>query len=78
MHRREGSVVRVVIFISVAICFVYGVYLYHDVQTRLKKSDEKSERLRQQHDSVSAQLQGTMAGLSCGVGWWLVLFWFAI
>ena len=58
MSRRSGTSLQVLLATAVVGLFVYGLYSHHDIQTRLKKSDEKGERLRQQHDSLSAQLQG--------------------
>ena len=45
--------------VAVGGLLVYALYSYHDIHTRLKRSEEKGDRLHQQHDSLSAQLQGT-------------------
>ena len=58
MSRRNSPGVQAVVILGVVFLFLYGYYSYHQVQTRLKRSDEKAERLKQQQDSVSAQLQG--------------------
>ena len=58
MTRRGGMGLKVVGSVAAGLILIYGLYSYHDVQTRLKRSEEKGERLRQQHDSLSAQLQG--------------------
>jgi len=57
MGRRGSLGIQALLVIGVISLFLFGLYSYNDVQERLKRSDEKSERLKQQEDSVSAQLQ---------------------
>ncbi|KAK2158641.1 hypothetical protein LSH36_166g03025 [Paralvinella palmiformis] len=57
MMRRSNNTVRTVAIVVAAGLFLYGLYAYHDLHTRHKRSVEKADRLRQQHDSLSAQLQ---------------------
>ena len=61
MTRRNGVGLKVVLTVAAGLFVIYCLYSYHEIHTRLKKSDEKGERLRQQHDSLSAQLQGNKA-----------------
>jgi len=60
MMRRSNNTVRTVAIVVAAGLFLYGLYAYHDLHTRHKRSVEKADRLRQQHDSLSAQLQGCL------------------
>jgi len=36
---------------------IYSLYCYQEVNTKLRRSEEKADRIKQQHDSLSAQLQ---------------------
>ena len=58
MTRRGGTTVQAIGLVAVIGLFVYGFYSYGELQTKLRRAEEKGERLRQQHDSLSAQLQG--------------------
>ncbi len=58
MMRRGNNTVRTVAVCVTVLLFLYGLYAYHDLHTQLNKSEEKAEKLRQQHDSLSAQIQG--------------------
>ena len=60
MTRRSGVGMKVILTVAICLFAVYCLYSYHEVHTRLKRSDEKAERLKQQHDSLSAQLQGNI------------------
>jgi len=58
MSKRGSPAVPVLIVIGVVGAFLYGFYCYHDQHTRLKRSEESSDKLRQKTESLSAQLQG--------------------
>ena len=58
MSRRGGASIKLISVVVVGLIGLYAFYSYHDLHTRLKTSDEKLSRVSQQHDSVSAQLQG--------------------
>ena len=76
MTRRGGPSAKYVAIVVVFFLCLYGFYCFHNVYTRLKNAEEKTTRLGQQHDSVSAQLQGMVSscifrltrifGLVCG------------
>ena len=58
MSRRGGPGVQVLAVVAVVGLFMYGFYSYHQLNTHFRKTEEKADHLRQQHDSISAQLQG--------------------
>ena len=58
MSRRGGPGLQVLIGVVVVGLFLYGFYSYHEVQSRLRTMEEKADRLKVEHESVSAQLQG--------------------
>ena len=58
MSRHQGQKLKVIIFVGVFVILLYGVYLYHDVHSKLIRSEERGDRMKQQHDSLAAQLQG--------------------
>ena len=58
MSRRNGLGFNMIVVVICGFIVIFGIYSYHDLHTRLRKGDEVAERLRQQHESVSAQLQG--------------------
>ena len=61
MTRRGGPGVQALAVAAVlGLCF-YGMYSHHQVSSKLKRSEEKSDNLKQQHDSLAAQLQGDHA-----------------
>lgn len=57
MPKRGSPAVQVFIVIAVVGAFLYGFYCYHDQHTRLKRSEESGEKLKQKTESLSAQLQ---------------------
>ena len=58
MTRRNGVGLKVILTVAICLFVVYCLYSYHEIHTRLKRTEERGERLKQQHDSLSAQLQG--------------------
>ena len=62
MARRNDSTVKAVIFLIFIIAVIFSLYSYQDVHSRLQKSEERGEKLTQQHDSFAAQVQGTSDG----------------
>ena len=58
MTRRSSPGIKAFGLVAVVGLFIFGMYSYHDLHTRQRRSEEKADRLRQQHDSISAQLQG--------------------
>ena len=58
MSRRKGLGYNMVIVVVCGFIVIFGIYSYHDLHTRLRKAEEVEVRLRQEHESVSAQLQG--------------------
>lgn len=58
MTRRNGTGPKVVAAAVLLLLVIYAIYAHNDVQNKLRTSEEKTERLRQQYDSLSAQLQG--------------------
>jgi len=58
MSKRGSPAVQVLIVIAVVGAFLYGFYCYHDQHTRLKRSEESADKLKQKTESLSAQLQG--------------------
>ena len=58
MSRRKGLGFNMVIVVVCGFIVIFGIYSYHDLHTRLRKAEEVEVRLRQEHESVSAQLQG--------------------
>ena len=61
MTKRGSPAVQVFIVIAVVGVFLYGFYRYHDQHTRLKRSEESTDKLKQKSESLSAQLQGITA-----------------
>ncbi|KAI0214973.1 hypothetical protein LSAT2_032984 [Lamellibrachia satsuma] len=57
MSRRNGLGFNMVVVVVCGFIVIFGIYSYHDLHTRLRKGEEIADRLRQQHESVSAQLQ---------------------
>jgi len=57
MNRRNGAGPKLVGAAVVIVILIYGLYSHNDVQSKLRTAEEKTERLRQQYDSLSAQLQ---------------------
>ena len=60
MSRLRSPTVKYVALVVIGIVFVYGFFSYHDVSTKLRTVEEKLSHVSQQHDSVSAQLQGNL------------------
>ncbi len=58
MGRRSSAGLQALALAGIVGLFLFGVYSYNDVQGRLKQTLEKAERLEQQQESVSSQLQG--------------------
>jgi len=58
MSRRSPSGIQAISIAVVVAIVLFGIYSYNDLHGRLRRSEEKGERLKQQQDSVSAQLQG--------------------
>ena len=58
MSKRGSPAVQVFVVIFVVGAFLYGFYSYHDQHTRLKRSEESADKLKQKTESLSAQLQG--------------------
>jgi len=61
MSKRGSPAVQVFIVIAVVGAFLYGFYCYHDQHTRLKRSEETADKLKQKTEYLSAQLQGNTA-----------------
>lgn len=73
MTRRGGPGVQVLALVAVAGLSIYGFYSYHTVSSRLKRSEEKNVNLKQQHDSISAQLQGEPSPMTLNPSSWFKL-----
>lgn len=58
MSRRGSPAVQILVVVVVVLFFLYGFYSYHEQHTRLKHSEELSEKYKQKSESLSAQLQG--------------------
>ena len=58
MSKRSSPAVQVFIVVAVVAAFLYGFYCYHDQHTRLKRSEETVDKLKQKTESLSDQLQG--------------------
>lgn len=52
---------KALIFAGVFGFILFGLYSYHKTNTELVRITKTADRLRQEHDSVSAQLQGMSA-----------------
>ncbi|XP_064598721.1 putative mediator of RNA polymerase II transcription subunit 26 isoform X5 [Liolophura sinensis] len=61
MQRRSSPLVRTVFVVAGLGSIVYLIYLNHDLNTKLKNTDDRAERYRRSHESVSAQLQDLTA-----------------
>ena len=59
MTRRSSSATKAIGLVGGLGLFIFAVYSYHNLNLEIKKTSDKADRLRQQHDSLSAQLQGT-------------------
>jgi len=60
MSKRGSPALQVFVVIGVVAAFLYGFYSYHDQHTRLKRSEESGDKLKQKTESLSAQLQGNV------------------
>ncbi len=58
MMRRNTAGIKLFLIVAAGVLMLYGLYSFHELHTKLKSTEEKADRLRQQHDSLSAQLQG--------------------
>ena len=65
MSRFRGPTAKYASYIVVSLVFVYGMYSYHGVSTQLRSVEDKLSHVSQQHDSVSAQLQGNHPSYNC-------------
>lgn len=63
MTRRTGGMIKYIAAGFAVLACLYGLFCYHELNTRLRSADEKVDRLRTQHESVSAQLQGKRVNL---------------
>jgi len=61
MSKRGSPTVQVFVVIVVVAAFLYGFYSYHDQHTRLKRSEESADKLKQKIESLSAQLKGNVS-----------------
>lgn len=57
MSRRGSPAVQILVVVVVVLFFLYGFYSYHEQHTRLKHSEEVSDKCKQKAESLSAQLQ---------------------
>lgn len=55
--KRGSPAIQILIGFVVVGLFLYGFYIYHEVQTRLRRTEERADRLKTQHETVSSQLQ---------------------
>ena len=60
MSRRNGTGMKFLLTVVIGGVFIFGLYTYHDQQTKLRKADENADKMQQQHDSLAAQLQGNL------------------
>ena len=58
MSRRSNPAMNALVMAGVLGFLVFAVYTYHKTNTELSRKTKSVERLTQEHDSLSAQLQG--------------------
>lgn len=62
--RRFGQNRRILGIATLAIAFLFCVYLYYDLLNQLKLNDERNQRLKALQNSLSTQLQGLCLSVS--------------
>jgi len=55
--RRGLTSLRAVVFIAIVFVIVYGSYTYNELQTELRKRDNREERVKRQLDTISSELE---------------------
>jgi len=57
MGRRGLSSIQAVVVVAFVFLAVYGYYTYNELQTELRKRDSREERIKQELDRVSSELE---------------------
>ena len=57
---RKNETVKAISFAIFLAVVITTLYYFNGVNNRLRKSEERGERLIQHHDSLAAQVQGTI------------------
>ncbi|XP_052828163.1 Golgi integral membrane protein 4 isoform X3 [Octopus bimaculoides] len=56
MIKRNGAAIRNLLIAVTLVSLMYFVYMYHDIQSRLRHSDIVSEKFKRDRESLSSQL----------------------
>ncbi|KAK3105364.1 hypothetical protein FSP39_023523 [Pinctada imbricata] len=63
MTRRNGSVIKYIVFIVLFLGVVYFIYMHNKVNEKLKDTERTAERYRREQESCSSQLQESLIQL---------------
>lgn len=58
MARRNDSTVKAIVFTLFVGLLLFSLYSYQELHGQLRKTEERAEKLTQQHDTLAGQIQG--------------------
>lgn len=63
--RRQKKIFQTLFFLTIVFGFLYGLLLYYEMHSQLKKSENLAFKYQQHQEALSAQLQGKRTAPTC-------------